>query len=119
MNASVGILIKGGWAGRRARPAGLPGVAVRDLMRPVILRLLGVFLAVVAGALLWLAFTQFDSAPPQPGAPGFGSYEEAMMRDAQVSVALGLAGCFALLGAFACLNAARRSASGPSLRDGP
>ncbi|MHB1261007.1 MAG: hypothetical protein ACYC2H_04745 [Thermoplasmatota archaeon] len=83
-------------------------------MRPAVLRTASGLLALGALALFWLAFTQFDSAPPQPGSPGFSSYEEAMMRDAQFSVVFGLAGCFTLLDAFACHNAARRLPANPS-----
>jgi len=88
-------------------------------MRLAVLRTASVLLALGALALFWLAFTQFDSAPPQPGSPGFSTYEEAMMRDAQLSIVFGLAGCFTLLGAFACHDAARRLlANPPSTADG-
>lgn len=88
-------------------------------MRPIVWRMASGLLVLVAFAFFWLAFTQFDAAPPQPGSPGFSAYEWGMVRDARLSVAFGLAGCFTLLGAFACLNAARRRAAAPTATDGP
>ncbi len=42
------------------------------------------------------------------------------MRDAQLSVVFGLAGCFTLLGAFACHGAAQRALpEGPTTPQGP
>jgi hypothetical protein len=78
-----------------------------------LLRVASVVLGVAAVALFWLAFTQFDDgAPPSPGSPAFDDYERGMMRDAQLSVVLGLAGCFVLLGAFACHSRATAGTSG-------
>ena len=65
-------------------------------------------LVVVAVALFVLAFTRFDAEVPQPGSPGYDGYEDRLTRDARLSVVLGVAGCFALLGAFACHERARR-----------
>jgi hypothetical protein len=68
-----------------------------------LLRAASLVLGVAALALFWLAFTQFDGEPrPPPGTSGRDAYERHLMRDAQLSVAFGLAGCFVLLGAFAC-----------------
>ncbi|HJQ93412.1 MAG TPA: hypothetical protein VJ874_03900 [Candidatus Thermoplasmatota archaeon] len=71
-------------------------------------------LVVVAVALFVLAFTRFDAGVPQPGSPGFDGYEDRMTRDARLSVVLGVAGCFALLGAFACHERARRKPAEPT-----
>lgn len=82
-------------------------------MSASLLRVASLLLGIAALALFWLAFTQFDDGPrPPPDAPGHDDYERDVMRDARLSVALGVAGCFVLLGAFACHN----RASG--LRDG-
>ena len=65
----------------------------------------GVLLAVAAVVVFVLAFTRFDDGgAPQPGSIGSADYESRMMRDAQVSVVLGMAGCALLIGAFACWN---------------
>jgi hypothetical protein len=85
-------------------------------MGATLLRAASVLLALAALALFWLAFTQFDDGgAPAPGSPSQDDYERGLMRDARLSVVLGLAGCFVLLGAFACherANAkARRDAS--------
>jgi hypothetical protein len=106
MNAAVGNLIKGRPARARARSAG------PEPMTAILLRLGGGLLFAGALALFFLAFTQFDAAP-QPGSPGFTGHEERTMRDAQVSVLLGVAGCFVLLGAFACFSRAQASATRP------
>jgi hypothetical protein len=56
-----------------------------------------------------LAFTRFDAdAAPPPGSPGFEEYEKERIRDARLSVALGVAAAFSLLGAFACHDRAGR-----------
>ena len=83
-------------------------------MAPILLRLGSVLLLVGAIALFVLAFTRFDASPPRPGSPEAAGYEERMTRDAQLSVVLGVSGCFALLGAFACHERARRRSSGAS-----
>jgi nitric oxide reductase large subunit len=68
---------------------------------------LSVVLLLVAVALGGLAFTRFSGEPgPAPGAPGFGEYEAARIREAWWSVGLGVAAAFTLLGAFACFNRA-------------
>lgn len=76
-------------------------------MKPTLLRVASLVLGLAAVALFWLAFTQFDDGPPAPGASGSASYEDSMMQAAQVSVLFGVAGCFVLLGAFACHSRAR------------
>jgi hypothetical protein len=86
-------------------------------LRPSLLRAASLLLALTALALFWLAFTQFgDAGPaPPPGSPTYRAYEQAMTHDAQVSVLLGLAGCFVLLGSFACHGqASKASASAPA-----
>lgn len=84
------------------------------------LRVASALLAVGALALFWLAFTQFDATPAQTGSTDSSAYEDAMIRDARLSIVWGLAGCFTLLGAFACLNAAqRRRAVPPAAPDAP
>jgi hypothetical protein len=70
------------------------------------LRVASVALGLGALALFWLAFTQFGGAPRLSG-----ESEGRLVHEAQVSVVLGIAGCFALLGALACHSRAR-SASG-------
>ncbi|MFA5944344.1 MAG: hypothetical protein WC876_07760 [Candidatus Thermoplasmatota archaeon] len=64
-------------------------------------------LGLAALALFWRAFTQFGGEAPQPGQPGFATYEADMVRAARLSVVYGVAGCFALLGAFAFLTRTR------------
>ena len=100
MNAAVGNPITGGG------PCGLP--VAPAAMAAFLLRLGSVLLLVGAVALAVLAFTRFGAGETDP--PGSAAYEQGRMRQAQLSVVLGLSSCFALLGAFACHERARRSA---------
>lgn len=81
---------------------------------PAVPRAAAVLLILAALALFWLAFTQFEAGgSPPAGSPAYEGYHEGMIRDAQLSVAFGLGGCFVLLGAFACLNRARARTAPP------
>ncbi|MEA3136892.1 MAG: hypothetical protein QOC71_1173 [Thermoplasmata archaeon] len=85
-----------------------------------LLRVGSVLLLIGALALFWLAFTRFgDADAPQPGSPGFQSYEKQRVREAQLSVLLGLAGSFVLLGAFACHSKATQAGAAPRPPDAP
>ena len=90
-----------------AGPPG-PGVAPRRLFLAA-----AAVLFLVAAALGVLAFTRFDEGPPPSGSPGAAGYETGLVRDARLSVALGLASAFALVGALACLDRGRRPSSLP------
>ena len=110
-----GHLIKGVWAVERVSGPR----AQEPKRRQTLLRAASALLAVGAVALFWVAFTQFGDA----GSPGLArdraSFEEELMRDARISVAFGLAGCFALLGAFACHRRIRTWNPGPPLDPQP
>ena len=89
-------------------------------MTATLLRVASGLLFAGALALFFLAFTQFDGAGPAPGgSPSASVYEAQMMRDAQVSVLFGLAGCFVLLGALACLAKAKTIGPARDSRSGP
>lgn len=63
-------------------------------------------LAVVLGA---LAFTRFGhEAVPDQSSPAYREFQAHRMQQARLSVALGLGASFALFGAFACNQVARR-----------
>ena len=60
-------------------------------------------LLVLAVALAWLAFTRFDATPSAAGSPEEQrDLERGQVDDAQLSIALGIAAAFALLGTLAC-----------------
>lgn len=108
MNAAVGNPITGGG------PCGLP--VAPSAMPAFLLRLGSVLLLVGAVALAVLAFTRFE--PLETGdPPGSAAYEQGRMRQAQLSVVLGLSACFALLGAFACHERTRRPNRPPSAEE--
>jgi hypothetical protein len=72
-----------------------------------------VVLFVVAVVLGVLAFTRFSGqSSPDPSSPGYGDFHEMRLREARLSMALGLAASFALFGAFACHSWAGRPPSG-------
>jgi hypothetical protein len=83
-------------------------------MRPAAWAVLGVVALLAAGALLLAAFTRFSGGPEPPqGDPAYPAYQEARYHEARLSVLLGLAASFALLGGAACLQRARRTRSSP------
>jgi hypothetical protein len=83
------------------------------------LRAVSIVLFFAAAAIFWLAFTQFDEGPPPSRPSEAAAYEKAMMRHAQLSVLLGLAGSFVLLGAFACHSKATQAGAAPRPPDAP
>lgn len=87
-------------------------------MATALVRAASLLLGVAALGLFWLAFSQFSGeAPPSPGSTAFDDYERGQIRDALLSVALGLAGCFVLLGAFACHSRATAGTGGSQQPD--
>lgn len=83
-------------------------------MRPAAWLALGVVAFVAAAALLVGAFTRFTDEPEPPqGDPAFEGFQQRKYDEARLSVVLGLAASFALLGAAACWQRARRGRTSP------
>lgn len=78
-------------------------------MRALAWAVLAVLAFVAAAALIFLAFTRFDGGDAARSPDERASYERRMFADAQMSVALGIAGGFAFLGGAACAQRAWRT----------
>lgn len=75
--------------------------------------ILAVLAFAAAAALIFLAFTRFDDGDAARSPAEQAAYERRMFADAQASVALGIAACFAILGGVACAQRAWRARTVP------
>jgi hypothetical protein len=81
-------------------------------MNSLLLHVASVILLVLAVVLGGLAFTRFGhDQVPDPSNPAYREFQAHRLQQARLSVALGIGASFALFGAFACNQVARR---GPS-----